>query len=87
MKRIDVIYGGEHYSIGGRDLDELLGEIESGMAAGLHWLTVNDGEGAPRWAHLLLTPGVPIAVIPIPDPLPENGNGSSEDDAGPAVQP
>ncbi|WP_127475742.1 hypothetical protein [Microbacterium sulfonylureivorans] len=84
MKRIDVVYGGERYSIGGRELDELLGEIEAGIAGGVHWLTVNDGEGAPRWAHLLLTPGVPIAVIPIPDEAPplagdRSGDGPSDD--------
>ena len=67
MKRIDIFYGGEHYSVGGRELDDVLEEISSGIASGVHWLSVNDGEGAPRQAYLLLTPGTQIAVVPVPD--------------------
>lgn len=67
MKRIDIVYGGEHYSVGGRDLAELRSEIEKGLRSGIHWLEVNDGEGATRTAYLALTPGTPIAVVPIPD--------------------
>lgn len=67
MKRIDIIYGGEHYSVGGRDLADLRREIEEGLAGGIHWLEVNDGEGAMRRAFLSLTPGTPISIIPIPD--------------------
>lgn len=74
MKRIDIIYGGEHYSVGGRDLAELRQEIEAGLAGGIHWLEVNDGEGAMRRAYLSLTPGTPIAVVPIP------GDGADGDD-------
>lgn len=71
MKRIDIAYGGDTYSIGGRDLEAFMAEIEDGIAQGRSWLKVNDGEGAPREAYLLLTPGVPIAVIPVPDVAPE----------------
>ena len=47
MKRIDIIYGGEHYSVGGRDLESLRAEIEEQLASGgVGWITVNDGEGA-----------------------------------------
>ena len=68
MKRIDVIYGGHQYSIGGRDVDDLLREIHAGVTADApRWLLLNDGEGHLRPAHLLLTPGVDIAVIPVPD--------------------
>lgn len=70
MKRIDIVYGGQTYSVGDRDADAIRDEVDRGVAAGRHWLTVNDGEGAPREAHLLLTPGVPIAIIPIPDHSP-----------------
>ena len=66
MKRIDIYYDGEHYSVGGRRLDDLLREVEAGLAKGFFWLEVNDGEGTMRPAHLLITPGVPLAVIPIP---------------------
>ena len=65
MKRIDIHYGGDQYSVGGRDLAELQEEITGGDTP--RWLKVNDGEGAPRTAYLLLAPGIPIAVVPIPD--------------------
>jgi hypothetical protein len=87
MKRIDIVYGGEHYSVGGRDFETLRAEIETGLAGGVHWLLVNDGEGAPRWAHLLLTPGVPLAVIPIPDDAPEVAGGSLWDAEGHDIGP
>ncbi|WP_417374496.1 hypothetical protein [Glutamicibacter protophormiae] len=73
MKRIDIHYDGQLYSVGGRDLDELLEEIADGLRGGVHWLRVNDGAGNRRDAMLSLTPGVPIAVIPIPgDDEPES---------------
>jgi protein involved in polysaccharide export with SLBB domain len=67
MKRIDIYYGGDHYSVGGRQLEELQQEIESGLSSGAYWLEANDGEGSERQAFLLVTPGVPITVVPIPD--------------------
>jgi hypothetical protein len=70
MKRIDIHYGGQTYSVGGRDFAEFRAEVEEGMRAGTHWIVVNDGEGARRDAHLLLTPGTPIVLIPIPDEAP-----------------
>jgi hypothetical protein len=73
MKRIDIHYDGEHYSVGGRRFEDLRREVEEGLAKGFHWLEVNDGEGMMRVAHLLITPGVPLAIVPIPDeaPMPE----------------
>jgi hypothetical protein len=65
MKRIDIHYGGQLYSVGDRDIDQLLAEVAEGMRNG-GWLKVNDGEGARRDAFLMLGPGVPIGVIPIP---------------------
>ncbi|WP_127819146.1 hypothetical protein [Microbacterium sp. CPCC 204701] len=67
MKRIDIYYGGEHYSVGGRDLGDVAQEIVDGIASGPRWLEVNDGEGEARTAFLLLSAGVPVAVVPIPD--------------------
>lgn len=75
MKRIDVHYGGEQYSIGEETYEEIAGQIADALAAGHGWITVNDGEGAPRPAHLLISPGVPIALIPIPDP-PQDGSAA-----------
>jgi hypothetical protein len=67
MKRIDIHYGGQIYSVGGRELHEVEKEITDGIASGSHWMLVNDGEGQRLDAHLLLMPGSPIALIPIPD--------------------
>ena len=79
MKRIDIYYGGEHYSVGGRRFEDLREEIEAGMIAGPYWLEVNDGEGQMRAAHLLLTPGVQLAIVPVPDedPGPSSDGASS----------
>lgn len=71
MKRIDIHYAGQIYSVGGRDLGALKKEITDGIAAGHSWLVVNDGEGHRRDAYLLLTPGTPLTLIPVPDELPE----------------
>lgn len=88
MKRIDLVYGGEHYSVGGRDLPSLRAEIEAAMSSdGVGWITVNDGEGAPRWAHLMLTTGVPLAIIPIPDDAAEVGGGSLWEPDGDETHP
>lgn len=66
MKRIDIYYGGEHYSVGGRELDEVLDEVEACLTTGNHWLQVNYGEGMMRPARLLVTPGVALAIVPVP---------------------
>jgi len=70
MKRIDVYYGGQHYSLGNRDYAEVVAEVEAAVAAGRGWLRVNYGEGKRRDADLLLTPGVPIALVPVADEVP-----------------
>lgn len=67
MKRIDIVYGGELYSVGQADFEAVRQEVEHALSSGPAWLKVNDGEGAPREAYLLLSPGVPIALIPVPD--------------------
>ena len=70
MKRIDIYYGGEHYSVGKRRVEDLRAEIEAVLATGTYWLEVNDGEGQMRTALLLLSPGVALAVVPVPDEDP-----------------
>ena len=65
MKRIDISYGGEHYSIAGRDLDDVKGEIATAFDSGAtYWLEVNSGEGRIRPSVLAITPGTPIALTP-----------------------
>lgn len=66
MKRIDLHYGGNLFSIGGRNLEDLQSEIVSYQQDG-GWLLVNDGEGMRRDTFLWVTAGVPIALVPIPD--------------------
>lgn len=85
MKRIDIVYGGEFYSVGGREFDEVRREVTEGIEAGGRWLRVNDGEGERREAYLLLSPGVPLALIPIPDDDAQvAGNGEWKQDDGPS---
>ena len=67
MQRIDISYGGEHYSTGDRTFEQLSAEIREALSEGVGWIAVNDGEGARRVAHLLITPGVPLALIPVPE--------------------
>ncbi|MBN9605546.1 MAG: hypothetical protein J0G30_02925 [Actinomycetales bacterium] len=71
MKRIDVFYGGQHYSLGGRDYAEVKAEVEAALDAGRGWLRVNYGEGKRRDADLLITAGASIVLIPVDDELPE----------------
>lgn len=69
MKRIDIVYGGEQYSVGGRELADLQREIATGLASNApYWLEVNDGAGQERTAFLLITPAAQIALVPVPTP-------------------
>ena len=73
MKRVNIMYGGNQYSVGQADVDAIKREIEAAHAAGgAHWIVVNYGEGRPQPAELLVGPGIPISLIPIPgDPAPD----------------
>jgi hypothetical protein len=63
MKRVDVQYDGEHYSIAGRELQDVQDEVTRGLdSAQAAWLEVNSGEGKARTAVLALTAGVAIAL-------------------------
>ncbi len=69
MKRIDIVYGGRDYSVSGRELDDLQNEIESLLAGGAgHWLQVSIAGGEPQPTYLYLSPGTPIALVPVPEP-------------------
>lgn len=73
MKRIDILYGGDHYSVGGKDLAELQAEIQDAVARGGDWISVNEGEGGAREAFLFVGPGVPLALVPVPVPVETDG--------------
>jgi hypothetical protein len=65
VKRIDILYDGNQYSVGGRELDELTTTIADGIAGGApFWLEVNFGEGRPQTALLMVTSATPIALLP-----------------------
>ena len=80
MKRVNIMYGGNQYSVGQADVELIKREIEAAhTAGGPRWITVNYGEGRPQPAELLVGPGIPISVIPIPgDPAPDEGQVSAE---------
>ena len=70
MKRINLIYGGISYSVAERELaykDEIAKAVTRGTP---YWLQVNNGEGTPEQAHLLITPGTDLALLPISAPEP-----------------
>lgn len=63
MKRIELHYGSQAYTVGFEDYEELRAQIAAAVAAGHGWLRVNHGEGSVAVADLLITPGVPIALL------------------------
>jgi hypothetical protein len=66
VKRIQVIYGGLQYSVGEEDYEQLKETIEQAVASGSPtWIRVNQGEGRPRAAELLITPAASVALIAI----------------------
>ena len=46
MKRIDIVYGGELYSVGGREFEDVRQEVLDGMLSAPQWLRVNDGDAS-----------------------------------------
>ncbi|WP_400995819.1 hypothetical protein [Agromyces sp. GXQ0307] len=93
MKRVNILYDGLQYSVGEADVEAIRSAIERAYESGTaDWITVNFGEGRPQPAQLLVGPGIPISIVPIPpdDPLPgeeeeaasaeegDPGNGSEE---------
>lgn len=66
MKRVELSYGGGKYSVPNRDIADLQKEIGDAVDAGKTlWLQVNSGEGILESAFLLISPGVPIALLDV----------------------
>jgi len=62
---MDIRYGGQNYSVGDRKLDEVMAEVGQIVASGTSgWLRVSNGSGTLREAYLLISPGVPFALMP-----------------------
>ena len=77
MNRIDIVYGGKPYSLGGRSLESIQIEIDGAIAAGLpYWLRVNSGEGRFEDAYLLIAPGIDVAMVNV------KPNGVDDDQEG-----
>jgi hypothetical protein len=69
MKRVNIFYGGQPYSIGHRSVDDVQAEIDQGLDAhGRLWLSVNYGEGLLQKTRLLITAGVDIALVAVEIP-------------------
>jgi hypothetical protein len=64
VKRIEIVYGGQSYTISNRSYDDVRDEIEAALHSGKPaWLHVNSGEGRLTTSSLLITPGIPIALV------------------------
>ena len=64
MIRVDIVYDGRPYSLGGRTLESVRAELDTALAAGVpYWLSANAGEGRYEDALLLIIPGVPIVLV------------------------
>ena len=82
MNRIDIVYGGKPYSLGGRSIASIQDEIGAAIAAGVpYWIKVNNGEGRYEDAYLLIAPGIPLAMINVKP----NGVSNEADDAAAAA--
>lgn len=80
MKRVNILYGGAQYSVGQADVEAIKAAIEQAHASGTaRWITVNFGEGRPQPADILVGPGIPVSIIPIPsDDVVEPGSGEAQ---------
>lgn len=78
MKRININYGGEHYTIADADPELIKAEITQALLSGEpFWLRVNHGEGTVRAADLLITAGTPISLMGIEPSGPTDSPASS----------
>lgn len=83
MKRIDIVYGGKPYSLGGRSIESIQEEIGAAIATGVpYWIKVNSGEGRYEDAYLLIAPGIALAMLNVKP----NGDASAADDAAAAAE-
>ncbi|MFE5671312.1 hypothetical protein ACFQ58_06830 [Agromyces sp. NPDC056523] len=82
MKRVNILYDGLQYSVGQADLEAIKATIEQAHVTGTaRWIRVNFGEGRPQPADLLVGPGIPISLIPIPpdDDFDASGDAAESD--------
>jgi hypothetical protein len=78
VKRINIRYGGDHYTIADADPEVIKAQISDALNSGAPlWLRVNHGEGTVRAADLLITPGTSISLIGIEPSGPTDGSDTS----------
>jgi hypothetical protein len=78
MKRINIIYGGEQYTIADADPEQVKADIAQAITSGRpFWLRVNHGEGTVRAADLLITSGTAISLMGIEPSGPTDSPYSS----------
>lgn len=66
MKRVEIIYGGEPYSMHDTTAAAVRESVDKALeGAASRWLTVNQGEGEPRQTSILITPGVDFSVADV----------------------
>ena len=76
MNRVDIVYGGGQYSLGGRSVESIQTEVETALESGKpYWLRVNSGGGRFEDAYLLIVPGIPFAILNVKP----NNNGTDID--------
>ncbi|MDJ0323489.1 hypothetical protein QMG61_06905 [Cryobacterium sp. PH31-AA6] len=64
MRRVDIVYGGQQYSLAGRTIESIQAEVLKAFTDGTpYWLRVNSGGGRFEDAYLLIAPGIPFAVL------------------------
>lgn len=63
MRRVRLLYGGREFTIPGADATDLRRRIDAALAGGDPWLRAVAGQGRGTEAHLLITPGTPLAVL------------------------
>lgn len=68
MKRINIGYEGQMYSVGEADLEELKARILAAAQGEPTWVRVQYGEGRPQPAEILLGPGIAVSLMPVPGP-------------------
>ena len=78
MKRINIIYGSENYTIADADPEVIKADIAQAIVSGRpFWLRVNHGEGTVRAADLLITAGTAISLMGIEPSGPTDTPNSS----------
>jgi hypothetical protein len=84
--RLSVQYGGMEYAIADRTLEDVVGEIERGIASEAPaWLEARVGLGRSMTAKLLLGRDIPIAVWAIASDGPEADREPDPDPGTPVV--